>query len=762
MPRSVIPLYPSSNIGFTHLVYEPAIEGSRKQVLTLYLPDTSENRDYYNQDATVLELRDILVFAEKKFEEYDQESLQKLGFTNVKKSPPYVTFKISATRKIYQILQWFQSESQYSWTKASRDLINTLVEDLRKCVQSKPLPPLTFWPTKFEPVKGLFDLDSHKSRITVKRSDKGETVYSRKVEADSKFYEIVQINSIYHSALLGDRASLDVLVFDENHARKELNSIEIKNFKSMDKLRKSNQLPSMIDFVKKGAASLDVDGLVWGEADRNGFNYGLNSRGNFVKIDHDLSAWDFICKYHNQAADEAYEFYVDERPGVKYVAKSPAEAVKYSVEDIDNLPFVRHVELINGPVNSFLGRRLGGDLGYHLRGIQKNPDYICEKHRYFLKAVLFPDSFHQRVNRDLMSPSSHVQQNINYRRSRVDYAREITFSCDNFWLYVYSHPRWQDQIVEEFSFFNRRMKQYFNADNLMNIEDVVSLYDEIFKESKEKIRVIVPELLKEVTFLINVYQNQPKKEYIKIVSDLKLVEKDLQDFVAGKNDTIPIYFLDQVKYQISQIEFKKNGDFLNDYCLLDQAIAFIRLEKLPSDGFDLLGCVFLNNLQKINNAIVMNYLNESKLNEVTPLGFTAVEIALAYGHQQIAKLLFQCEDDIQDFSPFLYHSDKTLYQAAWRIREAAKDYFLEMCESANKNHNGLFRLGHDLGHRMNDVFQLLQVIKRPYEEVNDMKFFVNNWVEELDKGLFRRSQLGNKVREAMAEIPEKNNHMEHA
>jgi hypothetical protein len=717
-----------SREGFSRLYYEGKSENLKKPSLTLYLP--IKNEAY----AGLAEVEAMLVPAEKT------------------QHPNHIEYSISGTRKIYQALQWLSTEYGYSWNPKNRDPFNNLIKKIEKDLQAKPLPAYTFWTRTFKPELGLHDLDKHLTQqITVERGERGERVFSKKIEIDSKVYEDIQISSIYDRAFIGERASLDFVLFDEKHARKRLNSLEIENFTSMARLKKANKLPSPQEFVKKGAARLDVTDVFGNETDASMYNYGLDKDGNLVKIDHDHSAWDWICRYYGADPNLPYIFSQKlNDQWMDFVARSPAQSFQYSVRDIANLPFVEDAEFINSRANSFLGKyHYEGDFTFYLRGIHRHPDYLREKFQYFLKGVLFPDSFHEKVAKGFMSFSeNHIQERIDYRKRCFESVKEPLFACNDFWLYVHEHPEWINEIQAQFSGFNQEMYQFFAASELMDLGAVESEYKAIVSQCAERVFEIVPLLLKEIEFLIKIYQNLSDEKHKVFVAQLKVIVEKLNAFLNNESTEIPIDFLNNAKYEIYQMEIGENH-----LSLLENAILFINHKNTygnNNSNFDLLECVFLNNVNKLQNGIAMNYIDSDKLQEKTPLGMTALELALGYGHQIIAEKLFRLEDELSFTPPFGFSIE--ISQAAHLIRAAAKEYFFEICEIQNRKlNNSLFGFPYSLERPMSDIFRLFQALKVPVENVEGLKYWVNQWIVETKKGI-EHNELCEKVVGVMASI----------
>lgn len=702
--------------GFSRLKY--SIANSRPRVI-LYLPIIEENNSILKQRTY-------------RHEQYLQqpEVAPIYGVSEDQKTSKEIILTISGLRKVYHVLSWLKNDSNY-YLKYSTTEIDQQIKYLEILIKQKPLPKYQFWNQKLQPIAYSHPIGKASTKIQVMRNSEGQMFFSKESLMGRKLEEHGQVSSIYLYFMLGEEVCLDWVQFDENHVRKRVNSLGIEDFQPMSFLKEQNRFPSFEEFIKGGEARHDVACYVNQEPDRNLSNFGIMKGGRIAKVDNGRLPWGLVSKYYGIPAKRPAYFNVE---GFEIKGRPPADAFVYHAYDVQFLPFVKYTEFPHAAVNSLFSKCIPQqDLSSYFNGIQFHPNYIFEKFHYFLKAILYPDSFHQRVHEGFMSPTKHLGFYISYRKNSYSDVKKAVFACDDFWLYLHAYPQWINEIAISFYNANMKIDKYYGCEKLMNLTEVRSCYDEIMEQCADKLKVIVPNVIAEINFMIKIYRNFFDKSYRIFLKKLEIILEEFQSFLQQKSNTIPIRSLDEVKYEISSKELKEMN-----YCLLVDARLFFNQSgrqvfnsNNSPDAFDLLQCVFENDTHRVKLEIEKRGgLEDDKLIKETPSGLMAVELALACGHQEMVEILFLQEKKAARYSPIRYGAIWEVNGCVHEIRTKAKEHFLKLYQFSHDStvgvHSSLFA-HRDLTREMQSIFVLLRLLKKDFRDPPHFKNEIHTW-----------------------------------
>jgi hypothetical protein len=661
-----------------------------------------------------------------------------------KSNTPFI-YKITGHRKVYRALLQLQKEEHYQWeNNEARPFIEKQLEYLEAVLRQK-LPIYKFWSETSQPAEDQSGIGQCKSSVTKIINDKNQLLFSKLIKHDNKKPLIEQINSIYHYALLNERACLDTISF-EGVLRKSVDSLAIEDFKSMADLIAANKLPTLEEFVEMGMARLDVARLVFRNTDFHFHNYGVgkdkSGKRVLVVIDPGQAAWDLISFYYG--IDPSKSYLLDG----KVTAKPPILGVSFTAQDIINLPSTTDVEFHHAPLNSLKGKIYLHINLRHLKGIEKNPSYINEKYYFFLKSILFPHSFHENVHHGFMPNSKSIDRHIKYRKDSQNYTKLILSQCEPFWLYFIDHPEWFEKIQGEFIEFNQQMNRFFGIDQLMDLDEVKAIYEDIQENCITKLSMVLEKKINESRELIAIYQHFPTSDYRTLVKSLITHADQLENYYMQlqqknipKMKLMPLLdILGNITQNLNDCDKAHN---LPPLQLIHQETNYYTFVIQPEFTYKLFKYVLYNQPEKIRAAIANNQLGHDSLNFIYPnIGLiTATELALACGRKEIVEQLFQLEKSLHDFEPENSLLAENMRVIAKEIREAGRDYFLEHCKSKG---TGFFAT-HNIEQRMYDIFELFQCLRNILKNINDFESKLSLWGKRLSTGLFQRSELRDRV-----------------
>lgn len=739
-------LNPTNKMGFEYLEYDFSESKARinlciDQCNSYFAGENNTNRIFFNTISS-------------------QETLDPPTNLRSIKDFPTIQYKISGHRKAYRALLKIRQESQYEWEKneETRFYIDQQIEYLKEVLQQR-LPVYQFWSTSSHRCIDQSGIEQKNESTTKVVNDKHQVLFSKSIINDNKKAVIEQLNSIYHRALLGERACLDTISFN-GVLRKSLDSLAIDSFRSMASLKIAHQIPSLEKFVSLGLARLDVARLVFKNNDFHFYNYGLgkNKHGEDVLavIDLGQAAWDLVCRYYGFDANKNNNFTHFQ---IAFTSRAPTRAVSFSTQDVIKLPFTTHAQFFHAEVNGLFGTKFPSLNLTHLQGIEEHPQYVYEKFYFFLKAILFPKSFHDKVHYGFMPNSKYTYPFIQYRQKNTEYTRGILFQCDDFWLHFADNPEWIEQIQSEFEEFNREMYLYFKADDLMAIKDINRAYEAIIPTCLEKLPGILEKKSEEIKKVLQLYQFFKSDDYQTTLQTLTTVLGEITNYhlrLTGQSNIpstkiIPIF--NKINNLYLELERCDKSHNLPCQYKIYRTIKLFEREQVHLEVQKLFKYVLFNKPDKIKQAIANNtFMDEHihfKISDSESI--TATELALAYGHKEVVEELFNFENILRSTRPndAITHSLENITK---EIQEAAMVYFLNHCASKKIKKIGFFIL-HDVKERMQDIFNLFRCLREPVNTIEQLEQIIHKWANSLKKGSSNRSKLEETVMKVLERHP---------